>query len=53
MFSFNIFFLLSLLLLALNAVALKTGILESFLSKIGNLRVKRYEKARLRENIKF
>ena len=52
MFSFNIAFLLSLVLLALNAIALKTGMLENFLSKIGNLKVKRYEKARLRENIK-
>ena len=53
MISFDTAFLLSLVLLTLNAVALKTGILESFLSKIGNLRVKRYEKARLREHIKF
>ena len=53
MFSFNTAFLFSLVLLTLNAVALKTGILESFLSKIGNLRVQRYEKARLREDKKF
>tara|TARA_B100000886_G_C20423154_1_gene492540 strand:+ start:811 stop:972 length:162 start_codon:yes stop_codon:yes gene_type:complete len=53
MFSFNTAFSFSLVLLALNAIALKTGILENFLSKIGNLRVKRYEKARLRENIKL
>ena len=52
MFSFNIVFFV-FPSTALNAVAIKTGILESFLSKIGNLRVKRYEKVRLRENIKF